>query len=117
MSKEFSDQPLAVYRIENDMDEGSNQLFMFNHSEALKQVRWRSFLADCELLKAECSIVTELQEREITKVRLFLDENYHDIMENFDPKVVKFKKKMKVIVESEILDILFEEGLEDDPFE
>ena len=37
------------------------------------------------------------------KGQLFLDNSYKDIIENFDPNVVKLKKKMKVVMPAEML--------------
>ncbi len=78
---------------------------------------WRYFLADCELLKAEFLTVTELEERETAKVKLFLDENYQDIMQNFAPKVVKLKKKIKIVMTPEALDDLAKDDINNEPIE
>jgi len=117
LSKEFSDLAPAVFRMEQDHDGTPIQLFLFNHSEALKQVRWRTFIADCELLNAEHTTIAELKEREITNVCSFLKESLQDIMKNYDPKVVKLEKKMKIIVVPELLDKLTEEDSGDDSVE
>jgi len=103
LSKEFINSSPAVFTTEKNWDEDPSQLFIFNNAEALKQVRWRYFLADCELLKADFLVVEKLEEREAIKVKLFLQENCRDIMENFDPKVVKLKKKMKIVMTPEAL--------------
>jgi len=46
-----------------------------------------------------------------------LQEAHEDIMKNFDPKVVKLRKKMKVVVAPGAFDGLMGEGLEDEPTE
>ncbi len=74
-------------------------------------------IADCGLLKADFLTVTEFEEREAAKVKLFLDENYQDIMQNFDPKVVKLKKKMKIVMTPEALDDLAKDDINNEPIE
>ncbi len=49
LSKEFLKSPPAVFKTEKNWDGDPNKQFIFNNTEALKQVRWRYFLADCGL--------------------------------------------------------------------
>ncbi|MBL4681899.1 MAG: hypothetical protein JKY88_14405 [Pseudomonadales bacterium] len=98
LSKEFTQDSPAVF-IEAVNQKGElNRNFIFNNEDALKPIRWKHFLADCEPLIAEFSKVTKRVEQEVAKAEVYLQESYEDIMKIFDPKVVKLKKKMKIVV-------------------
>ena len=47
-----------------------------------------------------------LKEREGATLKQFLLDAHTDIIQNFDPKVVKLKKKMKIIMSPSALDSL-----------
>lgn len=96
----------AVYTRDNHWDNDPHRSFIFTNEEALKKVRWRYFLSDCAPLLANYAIVEKQLEQEISDAKSFLDENYQDILENFDPNVVKFRKKRKVIMSTGALDDL-----------
>jgi len=98
LSKEFTQTSPAVFTENNHQDGELNRKFIFNNEEALKQIRWEHFLADCELLTEEFSKVAERKEQEVTRAETYLQEEHEDIMKNFDPNVVKLKRKMKVVV-------------------
>lgn len=114
LSKEFTQAPSSVY-IENINRNGElNRNFIFNNENALKQIRWKHFIADCEPLITEFSNVTERAEQEVAKAEAYLQEAHKDIMKNFDPKVVKLKKKMEVVVAPGAFDGLVEGGSGDE---
>ncbi len=64
---------------------------------------------DGEPLKAEFATVNEKAEHEVARAETYLQEAHEDIMKNFDTKVVKLKKKMKVVVAPGALDGLIGE--------
>lgn len=94
----------AVF-IHDNTDE-PNRTFIFNNEAALKQVRWRSFLADCQPLMADYALIDSQIKIEADHATAFLDRQYQDIMDNYDPKIVKFRKKRKVIMAPGFLDDL-----------
>ena len=106
LSQEFTQQPPAVFVEEIKQKGELNRNYIFNNEEALKQIRWKHFLADCEPLAAEFINVTERAEKEIARTEAYLKKEHEDIMKNFDPKVVKLKKKMKVVLAPGALDDL-----------
>jgi len=117
LSEEFNREPPAVFIEDINQNGELNRIFIFNNENALKQIRWQHFLADCEPLIAEFVAVTERAAQEVAKAETYLQEAHEDIMKNFDPKVVKLKKKMKVVVAPGALDGLMGESLEDEPTE
>lgn len=94
---------LAVYTKDHDWDDDPHRSFIFTNENTLKKVRWRTFLSDCKPLMAEYSILNKQLEEEIAKAKSFLDINYQDIMENFDPDVIKLRKKTKIVMSSGFL--------------
>jgi len=117
LSKEFSQNSPAVFTEDIHQAGELNRNFIFNNEDTLKQICWRHFLADCELLTVGFTNVTERAEQEVAKADAYLQEAHEDIMKNFDPKVVKLKKKMKVVVAPGAFDGLIREDSGDEPTE
>ena len=81
-----------------------NRNFIFSNETTLKRIRWKHFLSDCELIKLDFSDVEARIKQETEKASQYLEQQHIDIMENFDPNVLKFKKKRKVIIAPGALD-------------
>jgi hypothetical protein len=71
-----------------------------------KKIRWRYFLSDCEALTTENNALEHLVKEQTDNAKSFLDKNFHDVMHNFNPKVVKLKKNRKVIMAPSFLEDL-----------
>ena len=96
----------AVYIHDKDCDDDPHRFFVFTNEITLKQIRWRHFLSDCKSLMAEYAEVEILLAEEIERANAWLVENHQDIQENFDPTVVKLRKKNKIIMTESALDDL-----------
>lgn len=96
----------AVYVHDKDWDGDPHRFFVFTNEKTLKQIRWRHFLSDCESLVAENAEVEKLLAEEIDRANAWLVENHRNIQENFDPTVVKLRKKHKIIMTERVLDDL-----------
>ncbi|WP_417509586.1 hypothetical protein [Methylophaga sp.] len=108
ISKEQVGERPTVHIVENNEKQVCNRTYIFNNEDALKSVRWKHFLADyLPLIKVD-NFLEVLLINEKQQGQLFLDNSYNDIIENFDPNVVKLKKKMKVMMPAEMLDNLNE---------
>jgi len=84
----------------------ANILFLFNNSAALERVRWRSFLSDCRQLERNFSGV-ECHVTEVWKqTEDWLHETHRDIIQNFDPTVIRLRKTRKVVVAPGAFDLL-----------
>ena len=96
----------AVYVHDKNWDDDPHRFFIFTNESTLKQIRWRHFLSDCDLLIADYAEVEKLLAEEIDRANAWLIENNQDIQENFDPTVVKLRKKNKIIMTESALDDL-----------
>jgi len=114
LSKASVQDSPAVFIEDVNQDGELNRNFIFNNEKVLKQIRWKYFIADCEPLTAEFAVVTDRAEHEVKRAEIFLQETHEDIMKNFDPKVVKLKKKMKVVVAPGAFDGLIEDDTDDE---
>ena len=103
LSEENVQEPAAVYVHEENWDDDPHRSFIFTNEQTLKQIRWRYFLSDCELLMAEFSVVENLLTEEISRAEIWLTENHRDIQDNFDSTVVKLRKKYKVVMSENAL--------------
>lgn len=88
----------AVYFRDEDSEGEKHRDFIFNNAQALQQVRWQHFLADCEAIQSNYADVAEMEKQELPQAESWLKETHRDIMQNFDPKVVKFKKPRKIVI-------------------
>lgn len=117
LSKINTENPAAVYTQDKDWDDDPHRFFIFNNEAALKLIRWRHFLSDCKPLMGNYSTVTSQLEQEVNSAKDFLTENHQDIKANFDPNVIKLRKKKKVIMTAGVLYDLDKMSSEDEPQE
>ena len=106
LSAANKDLPATVYAQDGELDDDPQKSFIFANEATLKQIRWRHFLLDCEPLMAEYAAVETLLAEEIDRANVCLAENHQDIQKNFDPAVVKLRKKRKIIMSEGALDDL-----------
>ncbi|MCD6586001.1 MAG: hypothetical protein J7K96_09605 [Desulfobacteraceae bacterium] len=76
-----------------------NHHFLFTDKEILKCIYFKTFMRCCRAVEqTDHSSLSRKLEEEKLLLRKYLDKQYKDIMENFDPKIVRFRKKNKVIL-------------------
>ncbi len=110
LSQEFSRDDPAVFCVDDNQLDERRRNFIFNNEAALKKICWRYFLKDFKELHDKFSKVTVLETKEVQAAKLWLQEAHKDIMENFDPDVLKLRKKYKVVIAPGALDGLIGEG-------
>jgi hypothetical protein len=115
LSKTFSDLPPAVFVFDQDWDDDPHRYFIFNNASTLKQIQWQHFLADCTPLMTDFSVMKEQFKKEIGDAKSWLTENHRDILKNFDPKIIKLRKKKKIILTSRTMDDLAKIDFDDVP--
>ena len=106
LGEELASWEPAVYTKEEDWDDDPSRTYIFTNVESLQRVRWRHFLSDCASLLTPLAETDALLKREVGLTIVFLDEAHADIMENFDPKVIKLRKKKKIIMAPGVFDDL-----------
>ena len=106
LSQSNVQRPPAVYVHDKDWGDDPHRFFVFTNERTLKQIRWRHFLSDCKSFVAEYAEVEKILAEEIDRANDWLVENHRDIQENYDPAVVKLRKKRKVIMTGSALDDL-----------
>ncbi|MBC8442216.1 MAG: hypothetical protein H8D87_21330 [Deltaproteobacteria bacterium] len=72
--------------------------FLFSDMSLLKKIHFKSFVRDIRELMGDVQEVYDAIEKEKELVRKFVHDAYKDVMENYDSKIVKFKKKRKVVI-------------------
>ncbi len=115
LSKANAEKPAVVYTQDKDRDDDPHRLFIFNNETTLRKIRWRHFLSDCKPLTGSYSMVASQLEQEVNNANVFLTENHQDIQANFDPDVIKLRKKRKIIMAAGALDDLDKMNTEDEP--
>lgn len=104
LSQEFSHNEPAVFCVDDNQIDERHRNFIFNNEAALRKIRWRYFLEDFDKLQDEFSKVTELETKELEAAKRWLQETHKDIMDNFDPDVLKLRKKYRVVIAPGALD-------------
>ena len=112
LEKQFTQADPAVYMEDVEQHGERHRNFIFNNETALKQICWRHFLADCGQLQADFSVVTGMEKQELEQADKWLRETHRNIMENFDPDVIRLRKKRKVVVAPGAFDGLMDENNE-----
>jgi hypothetical protein len=91
--------PGKVYMIEKlDVDGDPYIDFLFSDMSLLKKIHFKSFVRDIRETMGDVQEVYHAIEKEKELARKFIHDAYKNVMENYDPKIVKFKKKRKVVI-------------------
>lgn len=98
LSQRFNQSDPAVYMEDKNENGELHRDFIFNNEFALKGIRWRSFLADCEAIVNNNADLVEMERQELVSATNWLRKAHQDIMLNFNPDVVKLRRKRKIIV-------------------
>ena len=116
LNNEFHASPSKeVFLIKDNSEFDSPRLdIIFKNAETAKQISFTSFLSDCQKFLTPCDQLETLKARENAKLKESLIDAHQDIMENFDPKIVKLEKKMKMVITPSALDDLSKLEGEDD---
>lgn len=89
----------AVYSIKYfDERHSPHWNIVVNNAATAKNIRFQHIVKDCQKYSQPVEQIEVLKSRESEKLTQFIREQYQDIMENFNPKVVKMKKKMQVVL-------------------
>jgi hypothetical protein len=106
LNDEFHAEAINEVYFEKHGDEvdGPSWNVIVNNAETAKNITFINFLDDCQVYLQPNKKLGRLKEREVSKLTKFLFDAHKDIIENFDPKVVKLKKKMKIVMSPSALE-------------
>jgi hypothetical protein len=93
-----------VYLLDASWGDDPHMNFIFTDQTALEDVRFRHFMADCRKLAEDRNVLDGLAEQEKRAAMTFLEENLRDIRDNFDPGVVRFRRRRKIVLADGALD-------------
>ncbi len=97
----------CVYIFDKSKKNDPHMDFVFSDKSALKAVSFKQFIADCQQIIGDNQQLKVLETQEIGAIVSFLEEEYQDILENFDSKIIKFRKKRKIVVAQEAVKDFF----------
>ncbi len=88
-----------VFILNQSKTDDPNHHFLFSDKEILKRIHFKTFMRDCRTAEQkDHSFLSRRLEEEKNLLTKYLDTQYKDIMENFDPKIARFRKRRKVIL-------------------
>ncbi len=70
----------------------------FSDPAALDHVRFESFLSDVRRIERDAAELEAEAAAEAARVRAFVAEQHAELLETFDPKVTRLKKRMKILI-------------------
>ena len=88
----------TVYLLDSTQGNDPHMDVVFTDKTALQSVRFRHFMQDCRAIAAERCVLDSLMAQERQAVLTYLHHTYQNILATFDPKIVKFRKKYKVVI-------------------
>jgi len=95
LNEAFDQDPeCAVYfdKTESGCDELHWDVIIKN-AQTAKRISFQSYLKDCGTFLKPTEELEDLVKQEVEKLDEFLNDNVKDVMENFDPKVTRLRKK------------------------
>lgn len=87
-----------------------NLLIVFSDPEALARVRFTSFMRDSRALERPREELQAVEAAEVGKVVHHVQEEYDDLLRNFDPKVVPLRKRREVMLHPDAVRDLGDRG-------
>ena len=93
---EYAMQRVYIRRKQQDLEPHIE--FIFSDKSALDAVRFRHFFSECRRIAGEVSELAGFIEQERKAAVEYLQAQYSDIQQNFDPSVVPLRKKRKIVL-------------------
>jgi hypothetical protein len=107
LRQEFDDaDSSAVYLFDRSEPDEPSLYFVFSSKAALAKVRPNHFVRDCRTLLRDVAEFEVFVERECGPALAFIEAAHADIMANFNPKVLRFRKKKKIVFTEGAIDDL-----------
>lgn len=98
--------PKKVYMIEKTENNDPSRHFIFSDVDAIKSIRFKHFMYDCRNISGDNSEIEGIVDKELERANDYLEKEYDNIVKNFDPKIVRFNKKRKIVLSDTALDDL-----------
>ena len=96
-----------VYLRDRSTEAELNMDFVFSDKTALQAVRFKHFMADCRQFAGDDEELKRIEEEERSALIAYLDKEHQDIMTNFDPQIIKLRKKWKVRIAEDAAEDFF----------
>jgi hypothetical protein len=90
--------PYRVYLRERSTETDPHMDFVFSDKTALQAVCFKFFMADCRKLAGNEQELKRREEQERNALIEYLAREYQDIIANFDPHILKLRKKRKIMI-------------------
>ena len=97
----------GIFMRHQEMPGEINTDFIFTDKAALEAVRFRSFVRDCRAIERPFRDLDGEATRERAAFADHLCAEHERLLKEFDPSVVKLRKRRKVIIHKDAADQLF----------
>jgi hypothetical protein len=96
----------GTYILDESHDGETNVHFVFADAQTLSEIHFRTFLRDCRAMARPNEELARAVEEERSALARFIDEQYADVVRNFDPAVVRLRQRRKVMIAKDAFDEL-----------
>lgn len=97
------DAECAVYFKESDVETEHHLEVIIKNAKTAKSITFQNYLRDCQQFIKPAEEPEQLYQIELEKLDRFINENYHDVMENLDTKISPLKQKNQIILSQEAI--------------
>ncbi len=97
----------CVYMYDRSREDDPHMVFVFSDKTAFDAVRFRHFMSDCRLIAGDNRELEARLDQERCAALDFVEQSYRDIVDHFDLRVVRLRRKRKIIlVDEKLKDLL-----------
>jgi hypothetical protein len=96
----------GVYWVDTSAFEECNIHFIFTDKDALSAVRFRSFVRDCRAIERGSDELNSALAEEETKLRTFIAQQHQDLLQTFDPRIKRLRRRRKILIHKDAFDDL-----------
>jgi hypothetical protein len=75
---------------------------VFSNKEILKSIEFETFEDSCKEFLVKDNRLEEIIKLQKITLKRVIEEAYNDVMKNYNPKIIKLKKKMKIVIAKDI---------------
>tara|TARA_R110000850_G_scaffold111258_2_gene224754 strand:- start:1415 stop:2470 length:1056 start_codon:yes stop_codon:yes gene_type:complete len=98
------DSECAVYLQESDIETEHHLNVIIKNAHTAKFITFKNYLQDCQQFLKTNEQIECLYQIELKKLDNFINDNYHDVMENLDTKIILLKQKTKIILSPDAIE-------------
>ena len=95
-----------MYWLDTSEPQECNVHLIFTDKDALSAVGFRSFVRDCRAIERGADELNEAVREQETKLKSFILEQHQELLQTFDPKIKRLRRRRKIFIHKDAFDDL-----------